>query len=169
MATKLYFSNADEYVLKDSLYSFPNTAGKGGVNSGSKEQVFVQTVMVRGLCSQEDWKFPIFVDFDRKALNHDLLVQLINKAEEFVEICGVVFDVEKDADLIADLGLTEDKTWFSNPRDSNRNVYCFADMRSIIKMQTDALLDEGKLVAIGNLNNNIEVTSYRRVYGFFSL
>ena len=31
-----------------------------------KEAVFVQNVMVRGLCSQEDWKFPVFVDFDRR-------------------------------------------------------------------------------------------------------
>ena len=102
--------------------------------------------MVRGLCSQEDWKFPLFVDFDRKALNHELLVQLIAAAEDQagLEICAVVFHVERDADLIADLGLTEDKTWFVNPRDSNRNVYCFADMRSIIKMQTDALLNDGK-------------------------
>ena len=61
-----------------------------------KEAVFVQNVMVRGLCSQEDWKFPVFVDFDRKALNHDLLIQLISASEEQagVEVCAVVFDVE---------------------------------------------------------------------------
>ena len=102
--------------------------------------------MVRGLCSQEDWKFPLFVDFDRKALNHELMVQLIVAAEEQagLEICAVVFDVEKDADLTADLGLTEEKTWFTNPKDSSRNVYCFSDMRSIIRMQTDALLNDGK-------------------------
>ena len=110
-----------------------------------KEAVFVQNVMVRGLCSQEDWKFPVFVDFDRKALNHDLLVQLISASEEQagVEVCAVVFDVEKDANLIADLGLTEEKTWFSNPKDATRNVYCFSDIRSILKLQTDIVLNEG--------------------------
>ena len=110
-----------------------------------KEAVFVQNVIVRGLCSQEDWKFPVFVDFDRKALNHDLLIQLILASEEQagVEVCAVVFDVEKDANLIADLGLTEEKTWFSNPKDATRNVYCFSDIRSILKLQTYIVLNEG--------------------------
>ena len=113
-----------------------------------KEGVFVQNVMVRALCSQEDWKFPLFVDFDRKALNHELLVQLIVAAEEEagLEVCAVVFDVEKDADLVADLGLTEGKTWFTNPKDSSRDVFCFSDIRSIIKMQTDAILRDGKYI-----------------------
>ena len=110
-----------------------------------KEAVFVQNVMVRGLCSQEDWKFPVFVDFDRKALNHDLLIQLISASEEQagVEVCAVVFDVEKDANLIADLGLTEEKTWFSSPKDASRSVYCFSDIRSILALQTDIVLNEG--------------------------
>ena len=124
--------------------------GKNGLNQSEvdrrKEGVFVQNVMVRALCSQEDWKFPLFVDFDRKALNHELLVQLIVAAEEEagLEVCAVVFDVEKDADLVADLGLTEGKTWFTNPKDSSRDVFCFSDIRSIIKMQTDAILRDGK-------------------------
>ena len=110
----------------------------------------MQNVMIRGLCSQEDWKCPLFVDFDRKAMTYDLLVQLITEAEEQagVEVWAVVFHVEKDAELIAHLGLTEEKTWFANPRDCNRNVYCVADMQSIIKMQTDALLDEGRYSAV---------------------
>ena len=114
-------------------------------NERHKEQVFIQNVMVRGLCSQEDWKFPLFVDFDRRALNHDLLVQLIEAAEDEagLEVLAVLFDVEKDADLIADLGLTEEKTWFPNPKDASRNVYCFSDMKSIVAMQTEALLNEG--------------------------
>ena len=126
------------------------TLGKSGLIQSDvdrrKEGVFVQNVMVRGLCSQDDWKFPLFVDFDRKALNHELLVQLIVAAEEQagLEVCAVVFDVEKDADLVADLGLTEGKTWFTNPKDSSRDVFCFSDIRSIIKMQTDAILNDGK-------------------------
>ena len=126
------------------------TLGKNGQTQTDverrKDRVFIQNVMVRGLCSQEDWKFPVFVDFDRKALNHELLLQLIIVAEDEagLEVCAVVFDVEKDADLVADLGLTEGKTWFTNPKDSSRDVYCFSDIRSIIKMQTDAILNDGK-------------------------
>ena len=114
-------------------------------NGKSKEQVFIQNIMVRGLCSQEDWKFPLFVDFDRKALNHDLLIQLIEAAEDEggVEVLAILFDVEKDSDLIADLGLTEERTWFPNPKDVSRNVYCFSDIRSIVAMQAEALLNEG--------------------------
>ena len=120
------------------------------VEEFSQIEVFVQNVMIRGLCSQEDWKCPLFVDFDRTAMTYDLLVQLITEAEEQagVEVWAVVFHVEKDAELIAHLGLTEEKTWFANPRDCNRNVYCVADIQSIIKMQTDALLDEGIYSAV---------------------
>ena len=125
------------------------TLGKNGQTQTDvdrrKDRVFIQNVMVRGLCSQEDWKFPIFVDFDRKALNHELLIQLIIAAEDEagLEVCAVVFDVEKDADLVADLGLTEGKTWFTSPKDSSRDVYCFSDIRSLVKMQTDAILNNG--------------------------
>jgi hypothetical protein len=138
--------------MKLALYIFTSTfdLGKSGLIQSDvdrrREGVFVQNVMVRGLCSQEDWKFPLYVDFDRKALNHELLVQLIVAAEDQagLEVCAVVFDVEKDADLVADLGLTEGKTWFTNPKDPSRDVFCFSDIRSIIKMQTDAIINDGK-------------------------
>ena len=139
----------DEIDICQNEYIKGFKDGKSNLNQNGKrrEQVFIQSVMVRGLCSQEDWRFPLFVDFDRKALNHDLLVQLIEAAEDEagVEVLAVLFDVEKDADLIADLGLTEERTWFQNPKDTSRNVYCFTDMRSVIAMQTDALLNEGIL------------------------
>ena len=130
------------------FYKYDLGKGVQNQNGRKREQVFIQSVMVRGLCSPEDWKFPLFVDFDRKTLNHDLLVQLIEAAEDEagLEVCAVLFDVEKDADLIADLGLTEERTWFPNPKDASRNVYCFTDIRSVITMQTEALLNEGKLM-----------------------
>ena len=86
------------------------------------------------------------------------MVQLIEAAEDEagLEVLAVLFDVEKDADLIADLGLTEEKTWFQNPKDASRNVYCFSDIKSIVTMQTEALLNEGNLKFRFSISNTLK-------------
>ena len=117
--------------------------------SGSSEnnQVFVRNMSIRGLCSSQNWELPLYLDFDKKAMKKSLLFQIISEAEERSEgkcqVWAIILNVEKDKELIEELGLNEEISYFLNPVDSSRKVYCFADVFTLTKLQRKHIIEDG--------------------------
>lgn len=102
---------------------------------------YVQVIMARGIC--EDWKQPIFYDYDR-TLTKNLLYKVITKLEN---IGYPVYAINSDLGgsnrgLWNSLNITENTTWFINPI-SNKRVYAFADAPHMIKLLRNHFLDTG--------------------------
>ena len=148
------------YIPTDHLtQALPLTTKQGG--KGSKQtasshasgkencSVHVQNVLIRDLCSPEDLKLPLFIEFDKKFIKKQFLLQSIREVEQCsngkVQIWAVVFDAQKHGEVIDELGLNEEVSHFPHPVDpySGRNVYCFADINALIAMQQNDILENG--------------------------
>ena len=114
-------------------------------SSDDDRQVLVRNVIVRGLCSSHNWELPLYLEFDRKAMRKNLLLQIISETEERsgVQIWAIIVNMVQDIELINELGLNEEVTSFPNPFDNSRNVYCFADTFTLIEQQRKQILEHG--------------------------
>ena len=101
-----------------------------------------QVAMIRGLCS--DWKQPVFFDFDTP-MRTNLLFDIISKIEETgIEVWAMTSDGgTSNQALLKQLGITTEKTYFTNPADPTRNIYVFADIPHLLKLIRNHILDFG--------------------------
>lgn len=102
----------------------------------------VQCVMLRGVAAP--WKQIIYFNFDTD-MTKDILFDLIQK----VETAGFII-----VSMVSDLGSTNMRLWkaldinlnntsFTNPADSTRQIYVFADAPHLLKLVRNNLLDHG--------------------------
>ncbi len=105
----------------------------------------VQVGMVRGLCG--NWKQPVYFDFD-SPMRENLLLEIIRKIEKNgIEVWAMTCDSgPSNQALLKQLGITIDKTSFSNPADSSREIFVFQDVPHLLKLIRNHILDEGIFV-----------------------
>jgi hypothetical protein len=111
---------------------------------------FVQTVMVRGLCSA--WKYPIFCEFDT-ALSKPLLFEIITALEVLgVKVLITTCDQgPKNVGLQGQLGVTEDNVKFQNPFCPDRFVFFSYDWVHCFKNIRNHMLDKATVFSDGSI------------------
>lgn len=109
----------------------------------------VQVAMVRGLFAK--WKQPIYYDFD-VTMTSELLQNIISQLESCgIRIVAVTCDMGgKNSKVWKELHVNTNKSFFSNPVDSNRNVWVFCDVPHLLKLLRNHFLDEGFVLGDGS-------------------
>lgn len=106
-----------------------------------------QVALVRGLVSR--WKQPVFFNFD-VTMDKSLMFIIINAIEsKGIKVCSIVSDLGGCGTLWKELGVSTTSTFFTNPSDSKRKVWVFADMPHYLKLLRNHFLDEGLVLENG--------------------
>lgn len=102
----------------------------------------VQCVMLRGLV--QNWKQIIFYDFDCP-MTKCLLFRLIEEVEAAgFPVVAMVCDLgPTNVKLWNSLEITSEQTFFTNPADTNREIFVFADAPHLLKLIRNNFLDHG--------------------------
>lgn len=108
-----------------------------------------QCAMIRGLFAP--WKQLVFYDFDSPMTKEILLDIIINVEFAGFPVVAIVNDLgPTNVKLWKSLGVSTENTCFSNPANSERKIYIFADAPHLIKLIRNNFLDSGFLLADGN-------------------
>lgn len=109
----------------------------------------LQAVMVRGLF--KNWKQLIYVDFD-KNMTKIILDNLVSRLAEIgYRVVACVCDMgAANQGLWKGYEVNPTKTWFYNPRTSER-IYFFADAPHLLKLIRNWLLDTGFIFSNGKI------------------
>jgi len=112
----------------------------------------VLVFMVRGLMTK--WKQPIYFDFN-VMLSATLLMKVISELESIgYEVAACVCDMAGgNRGLLSHVGATESAPYFSNPVDTSRKVWCFADVPHLLKLLRNHFLDHGICLPSGTVIN----------------
>ena len=126
----------DEMTLRNEI-SYCQRYEK--IYKGAKQ---IQVVMVRGL--KQNWKQPIFFDFDTP-VTKDLLFNIIKELHNInLIVCGISSDMgSTNKSLWNQLGISVDKTYFENPEMKSGQIYVFSDPCHILKNVRNHLIDNG--------------------------
>ena len=132
--------------------------------SRKNKQILVKNLVIRNLCGSKNWELPLYLDFDRKGLGKQMLMEIISEVEDrtgsAVQIWAVVLSSLKDAELIEELNLDEETCSFINPADSSRSIYCFADTRTLVAQQEKEIIVHGIEMHKENIANG-PIEKYR--------
>jgi len=112
----------------------------------------VQVVMVRGIV--EDWKQPIYFDFD-VAMTDDLLSDIIRHLESSqLRVVSITSDMGgENRGLWKVYNISPEKPWFLNPADASRKIFVFADMPHLLKLIRNHVIDDGLMTEDGAVIN----------------
>ncbi|KFM77868.1 Transposable element P transposase, partial [Stegodyphus mimosarum] len=101
----------------------------------------MQMLLARGLFN--NWKQPLFVDFDRRMTNA-ILFSVISKLHQIgYKVVAVVSDMSgSNHTLWKTLQINENKSWCMHPI-SSENIYFLADVPHLLKLICNWLLDTG--------------------------
>src|SRR6218665_2540380 len=112
----------------------------------------VLVFMIRGLMTK--WKQPIYFDFN-VTLSATLLIKVISELESIgYEVVACACDMAGgNRGLLSHVGATESAPYFSNPVDTSRNVWCFADVPHLLKLLRNHFLDHGICLPSGTVIN----------------
>lgn len=121
----------------------------------------VQCVMLRGLTAP--WKQIIYYKFDTD-MTRDILNDLILKVEAagFIVIAMVNDLAPTNVRLWNSLGIDLINTCFTNPADSTRQIYVFADAPHLLKLIRNNFLDHG-FTLDGNSKATVTATCVREI------
>ena len=117
------------------------------IASSSRKRLLVKNVVIRNLCGSNNWELPLYLDFDRKVLRKQILMEIISEVEEktggAVQVWAIVLSTIKDVELIEELCLDEEMNSFPNPVDSSRSVHCFADTNTLLYQLEKQIISHG--------------------------
>ena len=102
--------------------------------------------MARGLFA--NWKQVVYFDYD-VVLTKDLLYSVVGAVESAgYEILALVSDMgAMNRKLWSELGVSSDAPALAHPMDSNRKIFCFADVPHLLKLLRNHILDSGLSLA----------------------
>ncbi|KAI5704495.1 hypothetical protein M8J75_006003 [Diaphorina citri] len=103
---------------------------------------YLQVIMARGLFNS--WKQPVFVGFDKK-MTKTLLFDIIKELYDIkFTVCACVSDCGGgNQGLWKELGISTEKTYFTNPSSESEKIFVFADVPHLLKLARNWFLDTG--------------------------